>query len=424
MKEKLLHFVWKLKLFSTVNLTSKSGKKIEIQSVGLANLNAGPDFLNAKIVIDRQLWAGNVEIHINSSDWYVHNHETDESYDSVILHVVWEHDIEVFNKSNQVIPTLELKEFINPNLLINYNELFSLNKKWILCESTIGTVDSFVLNNWFERLYYERLQQKAAQIQQVLNATNNDWEATLFILITRNFGSKVNGDAFFNLANTLNFSIVRKLSNNQKQLEALFIGQAGLLYGNCESNYYKKLKNEYDFLKAKFQLQPISEKQVRFFRLRPNNFPTIRLSQLATLYRKYQNLFSELMAVESVNSFYRFLKVSASPFWNTHYTFEADANKRVKKLSNSFIDLLLINTIIPIKFLYLKSLGKIDLTSLTTIIEHIKPEKNTVISKFSELKIKSENAFKTQALLQLKNEYCNNQQCLQCAIGKELLKST
>ncbi len=422
MKENLLHFIWKLKLFSTNNLVSTTGETIEIQSAGLANLNAGPDFLNAKIIINGQHWAGNVEIHINSSDWYAHNHETDDSYNSVILHVVWEHNVEVFNSSNQTIPTLELKDYLSPNLLHNYNNLFNKNKEWINCEKDIGTVDLFVLNNWFERLYFERLEKKATQIQQVLNTTNNDWEATLFVLLAKNFGLTVNGEAFLNFANSFDFSIVRKVSNNKNQLEALFFGQAGLLHDSFESNYFQKLKQEYDFLRTKFHIHPISENQVQFFRLRPNNFPTIRLSQFAAIYHKFQNLFSELIATESLNVCYELLSVRTSPFWETHFTFETASKKSTKKLSKSFVDLLLINTIIPIKFLYLKSLGKNDLTPLITIIEQIKPENNTIISKYSELKIKSENSFKTQALLQLKNEYCNKQRCLECAIGKELLK--
>ncbi|WP_456378051.1 DUF2851 family protein [Lutibacter sp.] len=422
MKENLLHFIWKLKLFTCKNLQTTKGETIEIISVGTENLNTGPDFLNAKIRINNQLWAGNVEIHIQSSDWYVHNHEIDENYDAVILHVVWEHTIEVFRTTNKAITTLELKNYINANLLVRHKELFSKKKKWINCEKAISSTDLFVLKHWFERLYFERLENKSLQIQQILDKTTNNWEATLFILLAKNFGLKINSDAFLNFATSFDFSLVRKISSNALQLEALFFGQAALLSNNLESEYFKELKKEYKYLKLKFKLTPISNGQVQFFRLRPNNFPTIRLSQFAMLYHNYQNLFSKIIETNTISSFYELFAVSTSTFWETHYTFEKESKKSVKKLTKSFINLLLINTIIPLKFMYLKNLGKSDFSAVINIIEQIKPEKNTIISKFGNYKIVSSNAFETQALLQLKNEYCNNQSCLQCEIGKELLK--
>lgn len=421
MKENLLHFIWKLKLFSFKNLQTTNGEIVEIISTGIENSNAGPDFLNAKITINEQLWAGNVEIHINSSDWYAHNHEIDENYDSVILHVVWEHDVEIFRKSNDAIATLELKNYIQKDILKKHEQLFSKTKKWINCEQDINKVDLFILKHWFERLYFERLEQKSQQINQILTETTNNWEATLFVLLAKNFGLKINADAFLNFATSFDFSILRKISSKPGQVEALFFGQAGLLSNNFESEYYRKLKDEYEYLKLKFKLTPISNNQVQFFRLRPNNFPTIRLSQLALLYSSYQNLFSKVIEIQPVEYFYSLFNTSTSQFWETHYTFEKESKKSVKKLTKSFVDLLLINTIIPLKFMYLKSLGKSDFSSVISIIEQVKPEKNTIISNFKDLKIRSSNAFETQALLQLKNKYCSKQLCLQCSIGKELL---
>ncbi len=421
MKENLLQFIWKLKLFSSNNLRTTKGEKIEIISVGTENENSGPDFLNAKIVINKQLWAGNVEIHINSSDWYAHHHETDENYDAVILHVVWEHSVEIFRKENQPIATLELKNYISKELLEKHELLFEKPKQWICCENSINAVNIFVISNWFERLYFERLEQKAVQIQQILTKTNNNWEATLFILLAKNFGLKVNGDAFENFAMSLDFSVVRKVSEDLEQLEALFFGQAGLLSKKCESAYFESISNEYEFLKLKFKLRPISKNQVQFFRLRPNNFPTIRLSQLASLYSSTQNLFSKVIETASLDGYYECMNVATSSFWETHYTFDKTSKKSTKKLTKSFIDLLLINTIIPLKFMYLKNLGDSNYSSIVSLIEQIKPEKNTIISKFDALKIKSKNALITQALLQLKNEYCNKQRCLKCSIGVDLL---
>jgi hypothetical protein len=234
---------------------------------------------------------------------------------------------------------------------------------------------------------------------------------------------KVNGESFLHLANSFDISIVRKVSNHREQLEALFLGQAGLLSDPFESIYYKELKKEYDYIKKKFQLQSISKKQVQFFRLRPNNFPTIRLSQLADLYHKYPGLFSKLIELEDINDFYELLSVDTSAYWRTHYTFETESKGSIKKLTKSFMDLLLINTIIPIKFMYLKSMGKSNFNEVLSIIAQINPEKNTIISKFNELKIECTSSLKSQALLQLKNEYCNKQRCLQCAIGSAVLKT-
>jgi len=423
MKENLLHFVWKLKLFSVNHLKSTNAEIIEIISAGTENLNSGPDFLNAKLKINNQLWAGNVEIHLNSSDWYAHNHESDENYDSVILHVVWEHSVDVFRKTNHPIATLELKNYVSKDLLNNYQQLFSKNKNWINCEKDIAGIDSFIFNNWLERLFVERLEKKSEQIQHSVTNLNNNWEAALFVLLAKNFGLKINSEAFLNFANSFDFSVARKVSNNLEQLEALFFGQAGMLSNDYESEYYKKLKKEYNYLRVKFQLTPISNGQIQFFRLRPNNFPTIRLSQLAMIYNRHQNLFSKIIETDTIIEFYELFDEATSTYWETHYTFETTSKKSIKKLTKPFIDLLLINTIIPLKFLYLKSLGTNEISSALTIIANIKPEKNAIISKFNELNIKSNTAFETQALLQLKNDYCNKQLCLNCAIGKELIKN-
>ncbi|MFD0763118.1 DUF2851 family protein [Lutibacter aestuarii] len=423
MKENLLHFIWKLKLFPTSKIKTTSGELLEIKSSGLLNYNSGPDFLNAQIRIQDQLWAGNVEIHLKSSDWYIHRHEKDESYDSVILHVVWEHDVTIFRKSNKTIPTLELKNYISKELLENYQKLFSTPKKWINCEQEINRIDSFILEHWYERLYFERLEQKSVQVQDIFIKTNNNWEATLFSLLAKSFGLNVNGEAFLNLALSVDFTTVRKVSNNLNQFEALLFGQAGLLFDNIESNYFLNLKEEFKYLQTKFKLEPISKNQIQFFRLRPNNFPTIRISQLSQLYHTHQNLFSKVIENEKLEEFYELFSVSASTFWETHYTFSKESKKSIKKITKPFIDLVLINTVIPIKFWYLKSLGKNDFSPLLQLIQQMKPEKNSIISNFNMLKVKSDNAFKTQALLQLKNEYCSKQRCLECSIGKELLKN-
>jgi len=422
MKENLLHFIWKLKLFSSNKLTTSSGNKIEIISVGTHNHNSGPDFLNAKLIINNQLWVGNVEIHVLASDWYAHHHEKDTNYNAVILHVVWEHDMDVFRNTNEAIETLVLKNFINKKVIVNYAALFDSKTKWINCENELNFIDDFLKNKWLERLYFDRLEQKSLQINTILKGTNNNWEATLFILLAQNFGLKINANAFLQFATSFDFSIVRKIAGNPSQMEALFFGQASLLDGNKESVYFKKLQEEYKYIVHKFKLEKIPEKSMQFFRLRPVNFPTIRLAQLAILFSKYQNLFSKIMVTTSLDGFYTLFSIQSSEFWETHYTFETASKKSTKKLTKSFIDLLLINTIIPLKYSYLRFIGEIEFDEILDLISAIKPEKNTIISKYDELKLTSKNAFETQALLQLKNNYCNHKLCLQCAIGKEILR--
>jgi len=424
MKEDFLHYVWKHQLFSKTKLLSTEFNIIEIVFPGIHNTNSGPDFLNAKIKIDDILWAGNVEIHVKSSDWYLHQHEKDSNYDSVILHIVWEDDVEVFSKNNLPLPTIHISKLVDKELLVNYKKLYSKQQRWIPCENSINTIDSFVFDHWKERLYFERLEEKSVLIDKLLNDSNNDYEAVLFKLLAKNFGLKTNAEAFLNFSNSVDFSVVRKVQNDAFKLQALFFGQTGFLEKKLEEKYVIDLKNEYDYLKHKFNLKPIHNGQFQFFRMRPTNFPTIRIAQLASLYHKHQNLFSKLMSTSSVKELYLLFSLDLNDFWKTHYTFQKVSSKSVKRITNSFVDLLLINTIVPLKFKYLKSRGEVDETQLLALIQQLKSEKNSIISKFKELKISSKNAFESQALLQLKNNYCLKKRCLQCAIGNVILNKT
>lgn len=424
MKEDFLHYVWKHQLFSKTNLQSTEFNTIEIVFSGTHNTNSGPDFLNAKIKIDNILWAGNLEIHVTSSDWYLHQHENDTNYDTVILHVVWEDDVEVFGKNNLPLPTVNISKLVANDLLLNYKKLYSKEQRWIPCEKDIITVDSFVFDHWKERLFIERLEDKSVLITQLLNDSNNDYEAVLFKLLAKNFGLKTNAEAFLNFASSIDFTIVRKLQNDVFKLQSLFFGQTGFLEKKSEEKYVIDLKNEYDYLKHKFSLKSIHNGQFQFFRMRPTNFPTIRIAQLASLYHKHQNLFSKLIETSDLKIIYQLFSVDLDDFWKTHYTFQKVSSKSVKRITNSFVDLLLINTIVPLKFNYLKSRGEVDEAELLGLIQQLKPEKNSIIDKFKELEISFKNAFETQALLQLKNKYCAKKRCLQCAIGNVILNKT
>jgi hypothetical protein len=421
MKEDFLHYLWKFKKFDTVNLKTFNKEDIGISNAGQYLELAGPDFFNAQITIGSQKWAGNVEIHLKSSDWYVHHHEKDAAYENVILHVVWEHDAEIFCKNNIEIPVLELKNYVDKTTLDNY-ELLMKPKSWIFCEKELNSVDHFVVKNWQERLFFERLERKSEPIQELLAQTNNDWEAVLFCLLAKNFGLNTNGDVFLEISSSIPFSIIRKESFEQENLEALLFGNSGLLDSEKEDNYYKDLKYRFDYLSNKYQIERRVFEPVQFFKHRPDNFPTIRLSQLASLYHIEQNLFSKISSVQSLAAVYELFKVDAFYYWQDHYQFDKISPKKRKRLSKSFIDLIVINTIIPILFAFARSQGKEISENIMELINQIAPEKNAIIEKFKSFGIKSVNAFDTQSLLQLKKGYCNKGKCLECAIGIQLLK--
>ena len=421
MQEAFLHYVWKQKKFDLANLNTIREEAVLVKQVGLHNQLAGPDFFNAQIQIGEQLWAGNVEIHIKSSDWYVHNHENDKAYDNVILHVVWEHDADVYRKDSSVIPTLELKKYVNPSVLENYQRLFSNQQKWINCENDFTEVDDFLINNWLDRLYFERLEQKSEIIQELLQQSKNNWEAVFFSMLAKNFGLNINGEAFFSMSRSFDFSIIRKLQSNQEELESLFMGQLGLLIEDSEDPYFNNLKHRYTFLKQKFKLDNTSVLPVQFFRLRPPNFPTIRLSQLARVYHKHNNLFSLVITRKTLEDFYELFDVEVSEYWQIHYNFITESKSSKKKLTKSFINLLLINTIVPIKFAYAKSQGKEIAEDILQLMQDLSAEKNSIVSKFQELKKVANSANQSQALIQLKTNYCDKNKCLQCAIGNALI---
>ncbi|MEQ8217573.1 MAG: DUF2851 family protein [Arenibacter sp.] len=423
MREDLLHFIWKYKKLQLGNLKSSKDEAIQILDVGTHNLLSGPDFFNAKIQIDEQLWAGTVEMHIKSSDWYAHNHEVDPNYQNVILHVVWEDDCEVFRSDNTVIPTLVLRDYISSSLLQEYQKLFyHKERSFINCENEIADTSNFVLQNWLEVLYFERLERKTDLVAQLLKASNNDWERVFFVMLSKNFGLKINGEPFFEIANRLPFPVVRKIQDNAFQMESLLYGFAGFLdEDNIGDIYFDSLKKEFAFLKAKFHFLEPPHQKPEFFKLRPSNFPTIRLSQLANLYVLHQNLFSKVINAKSVEEIYLVFKVSASEYWNDHYTFGKVSKKYVKILTKKFVDLLIVNTILPIKFNFAKHMGRDVPEEIINIISGITSESNTVIAKFKSLKLQFPSAKESQAVIQLYNEYCTKNKCLQCAVGHQLL---
>ena len=311
MKEDFLHYIWQFKKFDFTNLKTTSGENITIIHVGNYTQLAGPDFFNAQIEIDNQKWAGNIEIHIKSSDWYVHNHERDTNYDSVILHVVWEHDATIFRKDNSEIPVLELQKYVSAELVNQYQKLKTI-KSWIYCENEIKTIPEFVIKNWQERLFFERLERKSDPMQTILAENKNDWEATLFCFLAKNFGLNTNGEIFFKIAKSIPFSVLRKETIEIENLEAMFFGRASLLEIEKEDTYFKNLKSRWEYIQIKYQLESANIEPIQFFKHRPDNFPTIRLSQLASLYHAHQNLFSMVIAAKTLQEIHQIFSVSVS----------------------------------------------------------------------------------------------------------------
>ncbi len=421
-REAFLHYVWKFKLFELNNLMSVHNTAIELLGTGAHNHESGPDFFNASIRIDGQFWFGNVEIHVKASDWYVHRHEEDANYIGVILHVVWEYDVPVFRKDGSEICCLELKNYVHTSALLSYRKIFSGGQRWILCEKHIMEVELVIVKNWLQRLYFERLKRKTEEILMMLAETTNDWEGVLFRMLAKGYGMKLNGSAFLNLSQSIDFSILRKLRSSPGGLESLFFGQAGFLIEEKEDIYYTALRTEYNYYARKFQLEPLFHSQFQFFRLRPANFPSIRISQLASLYESRTNLFSSLMSITKVEDYYALLKVPAASYWDTHYVFGRTSKKRQKIVSKRFMDTLLINAIIPLKYAYMSSNKLLGTDDLENSMLSVKAEKNAVIEHFKALGVSAENALESQALLEMKTNYCDKKKCLNCALGLQLMK--
>ena len=424
MREDYLHYLWQFQKFRFQELKTVDGFSVRVISPGVHNKLSGPDFFNSRLLIGTQEWAGNVEIHLRSSDWYLHGHETDPAYDNVILHIVWDHDVDIFRKNNSSLPVVELQNLVSPESLNSYENLCSGGSlRWINCEEDFPHVEEFFLNNWLERLYVERLEKKSALIDDLLLKSAGDWESVLFQMLARSFGLNVNGEAFLSIAASIPYSVIRKVGKNPLQLEALLLGQAGVLDKDHEDPYYFKLKEEYYFLKHKFGLGVAGVLPVKYFRLRPDNFPEIRLVQLAAVYHKQQSLFSALQKCCSPQQVYDLFEVELNDFWSTHYTFSRSHAVRKKKFSRKFLDLLIINTVVPLHFSYLKSKGKDGFEKVTSLIGAVAPEENEIVKKFNSLRpLAASKAIQSQALLHLKKEYCDKNACLSCAVGVKILQ--
>ncbi len=418
--EQLLHYVWKHKIFPLKELKTTTGQQVEVIDTGLANTDAGPDFFNAKLKLDGVLWIGNIEIHERSSDWFKHGHHADAGYNSVILHIASEIDTEISRSNGERIPQIQL---ICPEAVrTNYKELLETDS-YPPCYRIIPSLPPFTAHSWMTALQMERFEQKATLLNERLKRCQGNWEDAFFITLARNFGFGLNGDAFETWAHRLPFRAVDKHRNDLFQIEAIFFGQAGILEDSDGDGYYLRLKKEYTYLQHKFGLIPMDASLWRFLRLRPANFPHIRIAQLACLYHRAYGLLSRIMETETLQGVRDILKGGTSEYWLTHYTFGGSSPSRPKTLSNTSLDLLIINTVVTFLYAYgLHKGNRVLCARAGSFLEELKTENNYITRMWEQCGMKASNAADSQALIQLKKEYCDKKKCLYCRIGYEYLK--
>jgi hypothetical protein len=418
--EQLLHYVWKHKIFPLKELKTTTGQQVEVIDTGLANTDAGPDFFNAKLKLDGVLWIGNIEIHERSSDWFKHGHHADAGYNSVILHIASEIDTEISRSNGERIPQIQL---ICPEAVrTNYKELLETDS-YPPCYRIVPSLPPFTAHSWMTALQMERFEQKATLLNERLKRCQGNWEDAFFITLARNFGFGLNGDAFETWAHRLPFRAVDKHRNDLFQIEAIFFGQAGILEDSDGDGYYLRLKKEYTYLQHKFGLIPMDASLWRFLRLRPANFPHIRIAQLACLYHRAYGLLSRIMETETLQGVRDILKGGTSEYWLTHYTFGGSSPSRPKTLSNTSLDLLIINTVVTFLYAYgLHKGNRVLCARAGSFLEELKAENNYITRMWEQCGMKASNAADSQALIQLKKEYCDKKKCLYCRIGYEYLK--
>lgn len=420
--EEFLHYIWENKLFNTHALTTVNHEFLEIISPGRKNRDSGPDFFNARIKINQTLWIGNVEIHKQSSDWYIHKHDKDKAYDNVILHVVGKYDKPVFTSGRHEIPAMEIQ--YPARIEKNYQRLL-VSKTWIACQEQFHKVDLFAMKLGYHRLMIERLESKTAEILRRLKENKNNWNETFYQLLARMFGFNKNNVPFELLSRSLPLNILAKHKSDLFRTEALLFGNAGLLNEQLlGDSYYLQLREEYSFFYKKYRLRGIESHLWKFMRLRPVNFPTIRIAQFAALMHASESLFSKILEMEDIKKLQALFHVTASEYWQTHYRFNKKSKKKKKYLGVNSINILIINVVIPFLFVYGDTLMKPVLKDRALdFLEQLPPEKNSIITHWERLGINTRSAFDTQALLQLKKSYCDQKRCIKCRIGNKLINS-
>ncbi len=421
MNEALFQFIWQYSLYQPGGLHTVSGEPLTVVYCGKLNRDAGPDFLEGKIKIGNTILVGNIEHHLKSSDWLRHGHQNDAAYQNLILHVVYENDVKDVAGNT---PTLELKNHIPGHIISHYAGLMQATQK-LPCAGQHQQVKSITKEGWMSRLLAERWEQKLADWNVLLENSAEDWRNLLYWRMAANFGFKTNATHFLMLAQSLPLNIPTRHKDNLPQLEALFFGQAGMLDDDFKDDYPRELQREYDYLKKKYKLKPIAAHLWKFLRMRPANFPTVRIAQFAALVHKSIHLFSQIIETHSVKEIEPLLDVAASSYWDTHFQFDAPQKQVSKKsLGKSSVENIIINTIAPIQFLYAarQDTHKLQERSLQ-LLEAVPAEQNNIIRLWDDNGWKVENAAQSQALLQLYNNYCSSKRCLECTVGLNIIKS-
>lgn len=420
--ERLLHYVWKYKLYTATPLITTEGRPVQVIDPGMQNTDVGPDFFNAKIKIDGTLWVGSVEIHDKSSDWLLHHHDTDKAYDCVILHIIGFNDFQPVRTNGNPIPQMLLT--VPENILRSIDWLL-YREAALPCLDHITGIAPLHIACWMEALLSERLERKTHDIFLLLDAYQTDWNEVFYITLTRNFGFGVNNDAFERLAKSLPLRCIQKQRNSHSQIEAMLFGQAGMLEEENDDHYYRLLQREYDFLRHKFGLSPMEDFVFKNLRTRPVNFPYLKVAQLAALWVRYDTLFSAILEARSTGEIKKYFRIPPSGYWETHYHFRYASPRKEKTIGENALNILLINTVVPMLFAYgLHNKRPEYCERATRLLESIPPEKNTIVTTFYNAGITVRHAGDSQALIQLKREYCEKKKCLYCRIGFRMLKTT
>ena len=420
--ERLLHYVWKYKLYTATPLITTEGRPVQVIDPGMQNTDAGPDIFNAKIKIDGTLWVGSVGIHDKSSDWLLHHHDTDKAYDCVILHIIGFNDFQPVRTNGNPIPQMLLT--VPENILRSIDWLL-YREAALPCLDHITGIAPLHIACWMEALLSERLERKTHDIFLLLDAYQTDWNEVFYITLTRNFGFGVNNDAFERLAKSLPLRCIQKQRNSHSQIEAMLFGQAGMLEEENDDHYYRLLQREYDFLRHKFGLSPMEDFVFKNLRTRPVNFPYLKVAQLAALWVRYDTLFSAILEARSTGEIKKYFRIPPSGYWETHYHFRYASPRKEKTIGENALNILLINTVVPMLFAYgLHNKRPEYCERATRLLESIPPEKNTIVTTFYNAGITVRHAGDSQALIQLKREYCEKKKCLYCRIGFRMLKTT
>lgn len=419
--EKLMQYVWKHRLWRSEDMVTNTGKKVRVVDPGLLNTDAGPDFFNAKIEIDGHMWVGNVEMHYRATDWKRHHHDSDKAYDSVILHVVAKDDAPVHRTNGELIPQLVLE--VSPQFNADYASLVGATIE-VPCATKIKQVPHLTIVEWVEGLAFERLHGKVERIHQLLDSFNGSWEDVCYVTLARNFGFGINNDAFERLARRTPLRLLGKHSDSVLQIEALLFGQAGMLDAQKPGmdSYYNQLCTEYAFLSNKFQLTPMEKESWKLFRIRPQNFPYRRIAMLAQFIEGGFRMMNRILEAEGEKEMRALFEVELSGYWTKHYTFGKPNERATATLSRSSIDIILINTVAPLLYAYGELTGNYEMTDKAIkLLEDLRAESNSIVSHFVAYGIDCPDALTSQALVQLKREYCDARKCIYCKIGHHLL---